>query len=47
MAALTRQLLAVARRQPIEPRVVDLNLLAKELHKLLQRLLCNRHGRES
>jgi len=38
-AGLTRQLLSFSRRQPIEPRVVDLNLVAKDLHKLLQCLL--------
>jgi signal transduction histidine kinase/ActR/RegA family two-component response regulator len=38
-AGLTRQLLSFARRQPIEPRVVDLNELVKESQKLLRRLL--------
>ena len=38
-AGLTRQLLSFARRQRIEPRVVDLNLLTKEAHRLLQRLI--------
>jgi signal transduction histidine kinase/CheY-like chemotaxis protein len=36
---LTRQLLSFARRQPIEPRIVDLNQVVKESQKLLRRLL--------
>lgn len=36
---LTRQLLSFARRQPIEPRVVDLNDVVKDSQKLLRRLL--------
>lgn len=36
---LTRQLLSFARRQPIEPRVVDLNHVVKDSQKLLRRLL--------
>jgi two-component system cell cycle sensor histidine kinase/response regulator CckA len=38
-ATLTRQLLSYARRQPVEPRVVDLNAVVMEAHKLLRRLL--------
>jgi len=38
-ANLTRQLLSYARRQPVEPRVVDLNAVVMEVHKLLRRLL--------
>lgn len=38
-SALTRQLLAFSRRQMIEPRVLDLNELVRELHKLLTRVI--------
>ncbi|HEX2223794.1 MAG TPA: ATP-binding protein [Thermoanaerobaculia bacterium] len=38
-AALTKQLLAFARRQPMETRVMDLNLVVSGLEKMLQRLL--------
>jgi CheY-like chemotaxis protein len=38
-AGLTRQLLSFARRQPIEPRVIDLNEVVKDSHKLLRRLI--------
>lgn len=38
-AALTRQLLAFARRQPLEPRVVDMNEVIKGVEKMLRRLL--------
>jgi two-component system, cell cycle sensor histidine kinase and response regulator CckA len=38
-AGLTRQLLAVSRRQVIEPKVLDLRLLLDDLRELLQRLL--------
>ncbi len=38
-AALTKQLLAFARRQPMESRVMSLNLVISELEKMLQRLL--------
>ncbi len=38
-AELTRQLLAFARRQIIEPHVIDLNQLILEMDKLLQRLI--------
>jgi signal transduction histidine kinase/CheY-like chemotaxis protein len=38
-AALTRQLLAFARRQPMETKIVDLNSLIKGVEKMLRRLL--------
>lgn len=38
-ANLTRQLLAFSRKQMLQPRVVNLNLLLTELLKLLQRLI--------
>jgi len=38
-ASLTRQLLAFSRKQVIEPRVLDLSVLAARLERLLQRLL--------
>jgi len=38
-ANLTRQLLAFARRQVIEPRVVNLNKLIANLNKMLRRLI--------
>jgi PAS domain S-box-containing protein len=38
-AGLTRQLLAFARKQPIEPRVINLNDLIAEMDKLLRRLI--------
>jgi two-component system cell cycle sensor histidine kinase/response regulator CckA len=38
-AALTRQLLAFARRQPMEAKVVDLNAAIKGVAKMLRRLL--------
>ncbi len=38
-AALTRQLLAFARRQPMESKVVDLNAIVKGVEKMLRRLL--------
>jgi signal transduction histidine kinase/CheY-like chemotaxis protein len=38
-AGLTRQLLMFARREIVEPRVVDLNQLASELDSLLRRLI--------
>jgi PAS domain S-box-containing protein len=36
-ATLTRSLLAFARRQPLEPRIVDANALMREMAELLQR----------
>jgi PAS domain S-box-containing protein len=36
-ATLTRSLLAFARRQPLEPRIVDLNALMREMAELLRR----------
>ncbi|MDD9968743.1 MAG: PAS domain-containing protein [Myxococcales bacterium] len=38
-AGMTRQLLAFARRQPIAPRLVDLDTLVLDMDKLLQRTL--------
>src|SRR4029079_2990091 len=38
-AALTGQLLAFARRQPLVPRIVDLNELVRGMSMLLQRAL--------
>ncbi|NTW01196.1 MAG: PAS domain S-box protein, partial [Oscillochloris sp.] len=38
-SALTRQLLAFARRQPIDPATINLNTLVSELDKLLRRLI--------
>ncbi len=38
-AALTRQLLAFARRQPMATKVVDLNAVVKGVEKMLRRLL--------
>lgn len=38
-AALTRQLLAFGRRQTLQPKVLDVNLLVAEVHKLLQRTI--------
>ena len=38
-SALTGQLLAFSRRQPLEPRVVDVNLLIANLERSLLRLL--------
>jgi two-component system cell cycle sensor histidine kinase/response regulator CckA len=38
-AALTRQLLAFSRRQILQPQVVDINALVKQLEKLLLRLI--------
>jgi signal transduction histidine kinase len=38
-ASLTRQLLAFARRQPMESKVVDLNAIVKGVEKMLRRLL--------
>jgi PAS domain S-box-containing protein len=38
-AALTRQLLAFSRRQMLQPQVVDVNTLIRQLEKLLRRLI--------
>jgi two-component system, cell cycle sensor histidine kinase and response regulator CckA len=38
-ASLTQQLLAFARRQLLEPRVIDLNTLIRDTEQLLQRLI--------
>jgi len=38
-AALTQQLLAFSRRQTLQPQAVDLNTLARNLHKMLGRLI--------
>lgn len=38
-AALTRQLLLFSRRQPLQPRVLDLNDVVRDLSKMLARLL--------
>ena len=38
-AALTRQLLAFSRRQMLQPEVVDVNALVRQMEKLLRRLL--------
>jgi len=38
-AALTRQLLAFSRKQILDPRVLDLNMLVRDMEKLLQRVI--------
>jgi two-component system, cell cycle sensor histidine kinase and response regulator CckA len=38
-AALTRHLLAFSRKQVLQPRVLDLNVLVETLHRILQRLI--------
>ncbi len=38
-AALTRQLLAFSRRQMLQPRIVDVNGLIRQIEKLLRRLI--------
>ncbi len=43
-AALTGQLLAFARRQPLQPEVIDVNVLIREMTDLLDRTLGERIG---
>jgi CheY-like chemotaxis protein len=38
-AALTKQILAFSRRQPLEPRVIDINELITDFSKMLRRLI--------
>lgn len=38
-AALTQQLLAFSRRQVVEPRILDLNVIARDTARMLERLL--------
>ena len=38
-ATLTRQLLAFSRKQVLQPRVVDLNTIARDMERMLQRLI--------
>jgi two-component system, cell cycle sensor histidine kinase and response regulator CckA len=38
-AGLTRQLLAFSRRQVLQPRVIDLNEVVRDMHRLLLRLI--------
>jgi PAS domain S-box-containing protein len=38
-AALTRQLLAFSRRQMLQPQIVDINAIVRQLEKLMRRLL--------
>ncbi len=38
-AGLTRQLLAFSRKQILEPKILDLNVLIADLHKMLDRLV--------
>jgi PAS domain S-box-containing protein len=38
-ASLTRQLLAFSRKQVLQPRVLDLNGIVSDMHKMLKRLL--------
>src|SRR5579884_3980404 len=38
-AALTKQLLAFSRRQIIQPRVIDLNVLVRDLERMLKRII--------
>jgi two-component system CheB/CheR fusion protein len=41
-AALTKQLLAFSRRQVLQPKVIDLNLIVKDFERLLRRLVGER-----
>jgi len=38
-AALTRQLLAFSRKQVLQPKILDLNVVVSEIEKMLQRLI--------
>ncbi|MBZ5528797.1 MAG: PAS domain S-box protein [Acidobacteriia bacterium] len=38
-ASLTRQLLAFSRKQALEPRIIDLNILVSDTSRMLQRLI--------
>jgi CheY-like chemotaxis protein len=40
--ALTRQLLAFSRKQPVTPKRIDLNIVVSDMGKMLQRLLTDR-----
>ncbi|HMF89713.1 MAG TPA: PAS domain S-box protein [Candidatus Angelobacter sp.] len=41
-AALTRQLLAFSRKQPLTPRLLDLNRIVSDMQRMLERLLSDR-----
>ena len=42
-ADLTRQLLAFARKQPIQPQIVDLNMIVEGAQKMLRRIIGEQH----